>query len=128
MNKAGGVWETQSKKYGQVQFLPRLIGGMIMSGSFEIDGDQITIVFEYAVNLAKGQQTITDAAHGLWDRGAGDHGDEENPIVFDDLSNQQKLDLVDAYVKQKVLGVASRYITNVARVQAWQDAEDSHEL
>ena len=46
-----------------------------MSGSFEIDGDQITIVFEYAVNLAKGQQTITDAAHGLWDRGAGDHGD-----------------------------------------------------
>ena len=99
-----------------------------MSGSFEVDSGQITITFEYVVDLAKGQQTVDDAAHSLWDRGAGDHGDEENPIVFDDLSNQQKLDLVDAYVKQKVLGVASRYTTNVARVQAWQDAEDSHEL
>ena len=103
-----------------------------MSGSFEVNGDQVTVKFEYTANLAKVQQVITDAAHILWDRGLGEHGTGEAPILFDELNNQQKLDIVDQYVKQEILTLARNYITtigqNAARVQAEQDAMDCHEL
>lgn len=103
-----------------------------MTGSFLVDGDRVTIAFEYEVDLTKGQLVINDAANLLWDRGMGDHGDEETPIVFADLTNQEKLDIVDTYVRRTILGLAKTYsheeAEEAAREQAEDDAETDYEL
>lgn len=103
-----------------------------MSAEFEILNGDIIVRFEYTANATKAQATIEDASHLLWDRGWGDHGTELDPIVYDELSNQAKLDIVDVYVKKDILDMARNYLStsgaNAARDQAEQDANDNHDL
>ena len=49
-------------------------------------------------------------AHELWERGLGDHGTLEEPIAWEDLSNQDKLDIVDGYMKGVVMNMAKAYL------------------
>jgi hypothetical protein len=89
-----------------------------MAGKFVVSGGNVTITFEYTVTIAKGQNIITAAAHRLWNMGYGDHGTFEVPITFDSLTNQQKLDIVDVYVKREINECAQNYYA----VKASQDA------
>ena len=78
-----------------------------MAGSFTVNGSNKTIAYEYTKPTSMVLRVVGDAAEYLFDKGFGDHGDEENPIVFDDLTNQQKLDLVDAHhVRAGILSLA----------------------
>ena len=74
-----------------------------------------TVAFSYTATTAKIVEVLSDASEALFDRGLGDHGDEETPIVFDDLSNQDKLDLVDAYIKDVIINMANTKQLDKAR-------------
>ena len=79
------------------------------TGTFVVDGDNTTVNFAFTATTTKIQDTITAAAHKLWDEGYGDHGTEEDPNSFDDLTNQGKLDIVDEFVKKAILNYAKGY-------------------
>jgi len=103
-----------------------------MAAKFTVDGSDVTVCLEYTAPIAKAQDVIGDAAHYLYDHGKGDHGTDEEPTTFDDLSNQDKLDLVDAHVKQVILDLSNAYMINVAkeaaRVAAESDIAETHDL
>ena len=103
-----------------------------MTAVFEVLNGDVTVRFEYTADLTKVQTVISDAAHRLWDTGAGYHGTKNSPILFDDISNQQKVDIVDQYVKQEILALARNYLTTISRnaavVQAELDANDIYDL
>lgn len=89
-----------------------------MAGTFEVSGTDLTIEFSYTGNLEKVQEIVTDAAHYLFEHG----GTEEEPVVFDSLSNQEKLDLVDEHVKRVILDMANSYKSNAAQIAAREAA------
>ena len=74
-----------------------------------------TVAFSYTATTAKIVEVLSDASEALFDRGLGDHGDEEAPIVFADLSNQDKLDLVDDYIKDVIINMANAKLLSKAK-------------
>jgi hypothetical protein len=78
-----------------------------MTAKFTVSGTKTTITFEYVATTALIQSVIINAAEYLWGRGFGNHGTPEVPILFASLTNQQKLDIVDLYLKKVVLDLAN---------------------
>ena len=72
---------------------------------------RVTAIWEapQAVSVA----TADAAAHYLFDLGRGDHGTEEEPRTYDDLSNQEKLNLIAEHWTQVKKDMASSYNVNV---------------
>lgn len=100
-----------------------------MAGSFVVDGSDVTITFEYTTNQTKAQSIIGDSAHYLWDKGFGDHGTDKEPVFFDDLTNQQKLNVVDEYVKKSILDTSNTYKSVEAQNLAREtEAESEYEI
>ena len=101
-----------------------------MAGSFIVLNGDVTVKFEYTSTQEKILTTITDAAHFLWVVGWGDHGTEEVPIEFGNLTSQQKLDVVDAYIRKTILDMAKTYTSvfaqDEARILAEQESADHH--
>lgn len=69
-------------------------------------GGNTTVTITYTAANQRMSDTLVDAAHYLWDRGFGDHGEG---VTFDSLTNVQKLDLIDTYVKRVILDAAKAY-------------------
>ncbi len=65
--------------------------------------------------IPKMQMTIEHFAHGLWDRGRGDHGTEEEPIAWEDLNNQDKINIWFDYVTMMTLNDARAYGEKAAK-------------
>ena len=86
-----------------------------MSATVTTDSGDTTVSFAYTATTEKIVSVVGDASEALFDRGLGDHGDEETPIVFDDLSNQDKLDLVDAYIKDVIINMANAKLLSKAK-------------
>lgn len=78
-----------------------------MTGKFTVSGSNTTVEFSYTALTATIQSIVGGCAEYLWEHGYGDHGTSENPILFTSLSNQQKLDLVDAHVKNVIVDAAN---------------------
>jgi len=78
-----------------------------MTGRFTVNGQNTTIIFEYTTLTAKVSAIVNDCAEYLWNRGFGDHGTPAAPNQFSDLNNQQKLNLVDQYVRRSILDSAN---------------------
>lgn len=97
-----------------------------MAGSFTVNGGNTTITFTQTAPTAKMLAIITAAAHGLWNKGIGNHGTDAAPIVFESLTNQQKLDIVDVFYKKITIELASAFMVttsiNSATVAATDDA------
>jgi len=68
-----------------------------------------SVSFKYTATTAKIVAVVGDASEMLFDRGLGDHGDEEAPIVFADLTNQDRLDIVDGYLKNVIVNMANDF-------------------
>jgi len=83
-----------------------------MTAKFVVDGSNLVISFEYSAPLVQTTEVAVSAAHYLWEHGYGDHGTEEEPILFDDLTNQEKLNLLDKHVLRVILDIARDYHVN----------------
>jgi len=76
-------------------------------GTFTTADGKTKVSFKYEATTTKIQAVVGDCAEALFDRGLGDHGTEEEPKVFADLSNQDKLDLIDEYIKKVIVNTAN---------------------
>jgi len=99
-----------------------------MAGTFEINGDgTITVAFSYTAATAKVQATADAAAHMLYNAGrepvlqrdTGEIDEEGKPIMqevvaaWDDLTNQDKLDMLDAMILERIRKLARGYLHDV---------------
>ena len=89
-----------------------------MTAKFTVDGSNLIISFEYSAPVVRATEVAVSAAHYLWEHGYGDHGTDEEPILFDDLANQDKLNLLDQHVLRVIMDIAQDY-----HVNARQEAE-----
>jgi len=96
-----------------------------MTASFQVNAPNTTVTFSYVALTAKTQQVVTDCAHYLWAQG-------NQAVAFETLTNQQKLNLVDAYLRTTILELAKHYsvtsAAEAARVAALLGDSSSHEL
>ena len=92
-----------------------------MTARFEVSGNKTKIIFEYEAETSKMQSVIEDAAEYLFK--------ETEEIKFSDLSNQQKLDLVDNHVKRVVLDLANTFKSVKAQDAARElESENKYEM
>ena len=71
----------------------------------------------------KTQRRIDLASEYLWNAGYGDHGTEEAPILFSDLTRKQRLDLVAAHLENVINDAARTFKSQQAQDEARTDAD-----
>ena len=98
-----------------------------MPATFTVSNGNLIIEMTWENELEKVQRVVFDAAAYLFDKGFGDHGTEEEPIVFDDLSAQQKLNLVYNHFTRVAINAADTWVSTEAQRIA-REATIPHEL
>jgi multidrug efflux pump subunit AcrB len=107
-----------------------------MSGSFTVNDDgTTTVVFEYTAATAKVAATVDAAAHMLYNSGREptvESEDENGAVVqvvtpWDDLSNQDKLDMVDELILEKIKKLARGYQNDVDMAAQMEETEQTVE-
>ena len=92
-----------------------------MSAKFTVDGNNTKIIFEYTAPTVMIQEILGDASHYLW------KNEEENP--FSEATNQEKLDVLDAHVKQVILDLANTFKSLKAQNEAREtEKENEYQL
>ena len=91
-----------------------------MAGTFLVNGSNVSIIFTYTSTIATIQSLISAAAQSYWNQGIGVvyQADGITPIPFANLTNQQQLDIVDAYIKWTVMREAYQQLSRVAAAAA----------
>lgn len=79
-----------------------------MAGTFVVNGANTTVAFSYIKPTAVMQAIINSAAHYLI----------TDKTIFDGMTNQQKLDVVDDYVRKQVMAIARTSDINAAVITA----------
>lgn len=98
-----------------------------MAASYTVDGDNVTVSFEYTAPTAVVQDIVGDAAHFVWQEEMDEEGNVTNP--FSEATNQEKLDALDEYVKDVIINNANTYKSRAAQEAAREAEEaDQHEL
>lgn len=67
---------------------------MAKQATFSASNGNTTLKLEFTFPTATMLKYATAWAKYGWNHGYGDHGTEEEPIEFTDLTNQQKIDLI----------------------------------
>jgi len=80
-----------------------------MAGTFEVNGDETTITFEYVANTTRVINSLNDAVHYLYPAIFGEVLVEDSIVPFEELTNQQKLNVLDAWVRKTILDLAKQY-------------------
>jgi len=96
-----------------------------MTASFQVNAPNTIVIFSYVAPTTKTQQVVTDCAHYIWEQG-------NRAVAFETLTNQQKLNLVDGYLRTAILELAKTYAVQTAaeaaRLAAIIGDGSSHEL
>lgn len=99
-----------------------------MAGTFEVIGSEIKITFEYQADSQIVQDTLEDAA--LWLYESEPWLRKDSVTEFEDYTNQEKLDLLDKWVKFTLRDAARNSLIATARENAistaWAEAEDKY--
>ncbi len=74
-----------------------------MTAKFTVDGNNTKIIFEYETTTEIIQAIVEDASHYLWKEVI------DSDVTFEDLTNQEKLDLVNEHVKLVIMNLANTY-------------------
>ncbi len=80
-----------------------------MSITIQAIGDDYEITLKRRKKKDVIERLLDSACRLRFSRGEGDHGTEEEPRTFDDLSTQEKLDLYDDYLPRIVIGDAETW-------------------
>ena len=97
-----------------------------MTATVTVNGQQATITFEYTGALSNMQALALTAAEYLFDHGYGDHGTDDQPRVFSDLSNAERLDMLDQHVRRVLMDAARAHLVASA-IDAARDQAESDE-
>ena len=90
-----------------------------MSSKFTVIGTETKITFEWTALTAKIQSIVGDCAEYLWNHGYGNQD-----VLFTNLTNNQKLALVEAHLKDVIINASN---TNKS-IKAQDAARDAEEL
>jgi hypothetical protein len=91
-----------------------------MVGKITVQNENTTVEFEWEELSPQPEQTIRDAAHLMWSRGMGNHG---TGVIFDDLVQEDWLDIWDEYLKRVTLDAARECVLVEAMKNAREEAE-----
>jgi hypothetical protein len=92
-----------------------------MTAEFETVNGKLKVTFWYQADLAKTQAILEDATEYLWNHGYAT-GD-----FYNDLTNQEKLDIVDKHVKRVILDLANSFkSTEAQRIAREIEEDDPH--
>ena len=100
-----------------------------MAGKFIIKDEKTTMAFTQTAVTAKILAIVDAAAHHFYMGGLAlefSQGTEDipsQPVPYENLTDQQKLDIVDAYIKRIIKDAARAYKVEIA-TQAAVDAAD----
>ena len=94
-----------------------------MTSKFTVIGTETKITFEWTKPTTIIQLIVGDCAEYLWNHGYGNHGTTEAPILYSSLSNNQKLALVEAHLKDVIIN-ASNTFKSIKAQDAVRDAEE----
>ena len=99
-----------------------------MSGTFIVNGDGTTTIrLEYTAPTPVVKSVISAVAENLWVEETDENGIATNP--FEDASNQDELDVVDAHVREVLLNMANSFKSQKAQRAAREAAAaDRYEL
>jgi len=98
-----------------------------MAAKFSASSGNISVVMEWTKPQAVITRVVGNAAAYLFDKGQGNHGTEEAPRLFEDLSNQEMLDLVYNHCGQVVVDLANTWEATEAQRVA-REATVPHNL
>ena len=98
-----------------------------MTGTFNTDNGMTTVNFEYVATTEKVLTSVEDAVHYLYPNTFGKILEDGVVIPFEELTNQQKLDVLDVWLKKTVLDLAKQYdrqrILEEAKAAAAEEAD-----
>ena len=86
-----------------------------MPAKFTVDGMNLEIEMTWTGKLENIQRVVFDAAEYLFSKNYGNHGTEEEPRTFEDLSNQEKLDLLYNHFTQVAVNAADTWVSTEAQ-------------
>ena len=92
--------------------------------SAQISGTNVIVTATWTKPIEVSQRAANDAAAWFFDNG-GNHG--EDPRTFEDLSNQEKLDIIYTHWTQVVVDAALAYRVN-ADMDAARSAVEPYEF
>ena len=96
-----------------------------MAGNFVVNGDQTTVSFTWTALTTKVLATVNDAVGYLYPAIFGEVLDAEGVLIpFDELTNAQKLGVLDAWLLKGILDIAKEHNRNAA-INAARDAANS---
>ena len=86
-----------------------------MAGNFVVNGDQTTVSFTWTALTTKVLATVNDAVGYLYPHIFGEVLDAEGVLIpFDELTNAQKLNVLDAWLLKGILDLAKEHNRNAA--------------
>lgn len=85
-----------------------------------------TLKTENTAPNAKMDAVLANASELLFERGYGDHGTQETPIVFADLSTADKLAILDTHYRRVILDLSKQQIQITKQISAALDADNEH--
>jgi len=102
-----------------------------MAGTFVVNGTDTTVTFAYTADTQKVSDTVNNAVAYLYPQIFGDVLDGNGDLIpFDQLTNQQKLNVLDDWLKKNVLDLAKEYnrksAIRVAEVAAGLESETKY--
>ena len=87
-----------------------------MAGKFVVNGDNTTVTFEYTALTQKVIDSVGDAVAYLYPAIFGEVLDGEGVLIpFDNLTNQQKLNVLDKWLLKGILDLATQYHVQAAK-------------
>ncbi len=98
-----------------------------MAAEFSTSGGNTTITATWTAPTQRILKVVSGKAHEQWDRGAGNHGTEKTPVVWEDLSNQDKLDIWFEYVTMMSTNDAKAYDLASAKKEV-EITDDDYDL
>lgn len=76
-----------------------------MGASFSVNGSNTTITISVTSTTTNIQNVFGIVSLYLWNDGYGDHGMVDSPKLFSALTNQQKLDIFNAYIVRSIKNI-----------------------
>lgn len=94
-----------------------------MTGKLTEKNNNTTLILEYEDLSPMPSLTIEHMAHKLWDRNEGDHGTLEEPIDWDDLTEQDYVDIAFDCIMRVILDLAAQHVYDSAIADAARQAK-----
>src|SRR5512147_1983524 len=85
-----------------------------MSATLTVLNGNTRLRFNYKGVTARITALAEDSAHELWNRGMGDHGTLADPILWESLTQEQRLAILNDYVKGILKSLSKDFYVNNA--------------